>query len=428
MSRVELQKKWWTANRPKGVKGVELEKALGLVEQAGDDRRAAALATLSPAIAKACAELDKKAHKDLLKDLATLEDLADAEAKKLVAAAAKAAKAATKVEAQAAPEDEPTEDKLFDPELHRNTLKRALRQELVFAFAVGSKPENRVLALAARGNPTAFGRLAKARGGGARVCFGRAQAAEGESNKLVLTLESAPIPGTVKALRAYLKENKITLFRKIAVSVNGEEDEAEGWDEEPPEVAAEPDRPAPTAPEVAAAGQAPPSAGAAAAPVSPPSAAAAAEAQVPEIPPTPQQIEVLDDRRREFKKARAAWVGVKARAEEDLEKVKDGAQKRYLADGAQFPKIVAGCKAIDTILDNLDDALRDTLDQYASTPLRNQKKLRALAATAVEVLERYQSYVAGNAVLRAIDQKEFANVTVYAPVMKALGDLRKALA
>ena len=89
---------------------------------------------------------------------------------------------------------------------------------------------------------------------------------------------------------------------------------------------------------------------------------------------------------------------------------------------------MAGCKAIDAILDNLDDALRDTLDQYASTPLRNQTKLHTLAATAVGVLERYQNYVAGNAVMRAIDEKEFADVTVHAPVMKALGDLRKALA
>ena len=142
----------------------------------------------------------------------------------------------------------------------------------------------------------------------------------------------------------------------------------------------------------------------------------------------PKPIEVLEDRRREFKRARAQWVAVKQRAEEDLEKVKAGARMSYMADAAQFPKIVAGCKAIDTILDNLDDELRDTLDRYASTPLRSQDKMAALAATAAEVLDRYQRYVAGNAVMRAIDEGEFADVTVHAPVVKALGDLRKALA
>ena len=154
----------------------------------------------------------------------------------------------------------------------------------------------------------------------------------------------------------------------------------------------------------------------------------AQEAADEAAPSTPQPIDVLEDRRREFKRCRAQWVAVKQRAEEDLEAVKAGARKIYRADPVQFPKVVAGCKAIDDILDNLDDELRDTLDRYASTPIRAQAKIAALAATASEVLDRYHRYVASNALMRAIDEKEFADVTVHAPVMKALTDLRKALA
>ena len=99
----------------------------------------------------------------------------------------------------------------------------------------------------------------------------------------------------------------------------------------------------------------------------------------------------------------------------------------HLTDAQQYPKIEAGCAAIDEILDHLDDALRHTLDQYASTPLRNPKKLRALGAFAVEILERYQGFAANNALMRAIDAQEFANVTVYAPVMRALKALRSSL-
>lgn len=135
----------------------------------------------------------------------------------------------------------------------------------------------------------------------------------------------------------------------------------------------------------------------------------------------------LEDRRRDFKNARRAWVTVKAQAEEDLEKVKDGARMEYLADADQFPKIVNGCKEIDTILDNLDDQLRDTLDQYASTPLRNQTKLHTLAATATEILDRYIRYVEANPIMKAIDSKEFADVAIHAPIKKALADLRNAL-
>jgi len=156
-------------------------------------------------------------------------------------------------------------------------------------------------------------------------------------------------------------------------------------------------------------------------------AATPATPTTPTTPVTPQQVEALQDRRREFKRARAQWVVVKKRAEADLEVVKAGAKKAYAADPAQFPKVVAGCKAIDEILDHLDDELRDTLDRYASTPIRAQDKIKALAATASQVLDRYQRYVSGNALMRAIDQKEFADVVVHATVMKALSDLKRAL-
>ena len=89
-----------------------------------------------------------------------------------------------------------------------------------------------------------------------------------------------------------------------------------------------------------------------------------------------------------------------ARAEADIEKVKDGVRIAYMNDAGQSPKIVAGCKAID---DNLDDELRDTLDQYASTPLRDQRQLEALATSAEGVLDRYEGFVASNKLMQAIE-------------------------
>lgn len=416
MSKVELKKKWWIGVKPKTVKGAELEKALALIESTEDEKLAAALATLKPALAKARAEL--KGQKDLLKDLDTLESMAEAEAKKvqaeLVKAKAAAAKAAEKEKEKEKTKDDDAEDedeesageKLFDPDLHRTTLKRASRQALPFAFVVSNKAEVRALALGVRGMPKSMGRKAKERGEGAKVVFGHLQAAPGEATKLLISLEDCPnVPGAAKQLRLYLKQNKISLYKKFAILLNGQEQEVDEDDEAGAEATAE----------AGGAGPSPATGAAAAA-----GAAQAAHAQ--------QEQQVLEDRRREFKRARAAWVAAKVRAEQDLEKVKDGAKMAYMADVQQWPKVVAGCKAIDDILDNLDDELRDTLDQYASTPLRNQKKLEELATTASEVLERYQRFVAGNALMRAIDEKEFADVEVHAPVTKALADLRKALA
>src|SRR5262245_12916093 len=119
-----------------------------------------------------------------------------------------------------------------------------------------------------------------------------------------------------------------------------------------------------------------------------------------------KEFEALKDRRRELKRTRAAWVAVKTKAEADLEKVKEGARREYMADADQFPKIVQGCKSIDDILDNLDDELRDTLDEYVATPIKNQAKLIGLAAQASEILDRYLNFVANNALMKAIDLKE----------------------
>jgi len=247
-------------------------------------------------------------------------------------------------------------------------------------------------------------RLAREHSGSPKGCCGHAQAAEDDTTTLTLSLDGPLVSGLARTLRRYFQAQKITVFRKIRVLVDGEEAESDTSDEE-----------APAEPAVASA-----SAPAAAPKSTPPP-------ELPSAPPTAKELEALEDRRRDFKKARAAWVAVKIKAEMDLEQVKDGAHTAYLADAKQFPKIVKGCKDIDVILDNLDDELRDTLDQYASTSLKNQNKLRSLAGTATEILDRYRAYVADNELMKAVDMKEFADVTVHAPVMKALDDLRKAL-
>jgi hypothetical protein len=218
MNKIELQKAWWINRRPRSVKGPELERALGVVEQASDKERASALAALGPAIVKVSSHLDKLVYEALLKDLTELQDMAEAEAKKLRAAAK--AKDAAKPEDRTKPPGgkNAAEDKLFDPGLHHTTLKRAMRQPLVFAFAVSSKAQSRALALSVRGNPKTMARLAKERSGGAKVSYGSARAAEHDPSTLVLTLEGPVVPGTERALRAYLKEHHLTTFKNVVLS------------------------------------------------------------------------------------------------------------------------------------------------------------------------------------------------------------------
>jgi hypothetical protein len=415
---------WKDIAAKNNVKDNGLLKKLADFKRVGDDKHDEALKVLDEAL-KLASQLkkDKKtapAAGKYLDELVAAAESALREVAKAKAEADKAAKAKGETEKKAQAEaakktDDDGDEEAETPELLTTKLKPLLRLvakgEVMHTLV--AKSGKQVVVMLSR-KPIAPARrkmLADQLGGGSTKYYPGHCGLEAGATTFVLKAEVA---GMSKLIKAALLEQ--TGLRLNKVKCRGEDGDDDDNDEM---LAAEgtPEQAAKTAASAAAPEQA---TAAAAAP-------AASPADAPEATSTPQQIEVLEDRRREFKRARAAWVAVKARAEEDLEKVKDGVRMAYVADADQFPKIVAGCKAIDDILDNLDDELRDTLDRYASTPLRNQKKLRELAATAGEVLERYQRYVASNGVMRAIDEKEFADVTVHAPVVKALADLRKSL-
>jgi hypothetical protein len=419
----------------KGIKDNGLLKALGDIKKLGDDDHDGALKILdqvqklvvqlkkskevaaAPAVGKCLTELASAAD-------TAVRDGAKAKAKAEADKAAKAkAEADKKAHAGAASKDDDDDEEEASAELLTTKLKPLLRMvakgEIMHALL--AKSGKRVVVMLSRKPipPARRKMLAEQLGGGSTKYFPGHCSLEAGATTFVLKAEVA---GMSKLVKLALLEQ--TGLRVNKVKCRGEDgDDDDGDDDEGGAPAAEGAPEQAAAPTVAAAPAQPkPEAKAAAAP-----AQASDEAGTPEAPASPQQMEVLQDRRRQFKSARAAWVTVKARAEADLEKVKDGVRMAYMADPEQFPKIVAGCKEIDTILDNLDDELRDTLDQYASTPLRNQKKLHELADTAKQTLDRYQRYVANNGVMRAIDEKEFADVTVHAPVLKALADLRKAM-
>jgi hypothetical protein len=422
----------------KGIKDNGLLKALGDIKKLGDDDHDGALKILdqvqklvvqlkkskevaaAPAVGKCLTELAGAAD-TAVRDVAK----AKAEADKAAKAKAEADKKAHAAAAKKGDKDEDDEDEEeASPELLTTKLKPLLRMvakgETMHALL--AKSGKRVVVMLSRKPipPARRKMLAEQLGGGSTKYFPGHCSLEAGATTFVLKAEVA---GMSKLVKAALLEQ--TGLRVNKIKCRGEDgDDDDGDDDEGGAAAAEGAPEQAAAPKVAAAPAQPkPEAKAAAAPP----AQASDEAGAPEAPATPQQMEVLQDRRRQFKSARAAWVTVKARAEADLEKVKDGVRMAYMADPEQFPKIVAGCKEIDAILDNLDDELRDTLDQYASTPLRNQKKLHALADTAKQTLDRYQGFVANNGVMKAIDEKEFADVTVHAPVLKALADLRKAM-
>jgi hypothetical protein len=405
----------------KGVKDNGLLKALGEIKKLEDDDHAGAHSVLKQ-VQKLISQLKKSkevtaapAVLKSLTDLATAADAAAREVAKAQAEADKAGKAKAEADkktqaaaAKNATEDDDEED--ASPELLTTKLKPLLKMvakgEQMNALLAKSGKQVVVMLSRKPIPPARRKMLADQLGGGSTKFYPGHCSLEAGAVTFVLKAEVAGLSKLIKL--ALLNQTGLRLNKIKCRGEDGDDDDTDTDEGGAPNTQGADDQTAP-----------------APAPFGVKQDVGAAEADA--VPPTPQQLEVLEDRRKQFKRARAAWVTVKNSAEADLEKVKDGVRIAYAADAEQFPKIVAGCKEIDAILDNLDDELRDTLDQYASTPLRHQQKLHALADTAKQALDRYQRYVASNSVMRAIDEKEFADVVVHAPVLKALADLRKAL-
>ena len=247
-----------------------------------------------------------------------------------------------------------------------------------------------------------------------KMTYGAAYRDPESKETLVLHIvEGAPteIPGMVRKLEKWRKKFKQDLlpFKELSIRTPSGQ---------PLENTPDPDE--------EEAGQEAPEAGAAdtATTAEAPAAAPAAEA----APAETTGEDPVEDRRKEFKKARRAWQTVKEQAIQDLEAVKDGIRDYYLDDPEQFKIATGKLNQLDAIFDNLGDELRDKLDEYVSTPRNRQGDLDRLGGEAAEIVQQFLSYASRDPLLNAVDQKEFADVTVKAPIETALKDLVRTLA
>jgi hypothetical protein len=260
-------------------------------------------------------------------------------------------------------------------------------------------PENSSLVLCKKRQPERLYKILKGTGDFSKrlMTFGTIT---GDGKILDLKLaDNAKEPAQIlKTAKLYLRSNRDLKFRKIRVHVAGEI-----FDDDNPDVDGQGDQDAP-----------------------PPGRVATDE----ENGSTRQQAEGAkrDPNRRLFVQARTKWTAARNKAERDLEVVKDGIRDHYLNDTEQFPIAIAKLKELDEIFDNLNHELRDALDSYVHTPANKKHLLEERAASARQIVDTFADYVEASPLLTAIDQKEFADVQIKAPLSAALRELEKSLA
>jgi gas vesicle protein len=452
--KLDFTQRSWDKAKPKEIKGTKLTSALKDVEkaQAGVKKKGdpSALEECIKALQSAAAaadesmkkECDAKQHKDLVNALKKFNSDCQAEIKKLQQDMDKAA----------GEEDEDEDDeggdilcpKLFKACIKKAKLKSSAADGISFCLGVHKKAiESRLVFRKKKGfAKQTFKQLLKASKENSdlglqrpKMTYGAAFRDPNSKETLVLQiLDGAPtdIPGMAVKLEKWRKKNKQELlpFKEISIrSPSGKALEMTPDPDEDEELVAGVETEAAQAddPTASARPQATGNQAAAAATASAAAAGAATPADGATAAAAPADEAAIDDRRKEFRKARRAWQTVKEQAIQDLEAVKDGIRDYYLDDPEQFKLATSKLGQLDAIMDNLNDDLRDVLDKYVSTPKTRQAELQQLGANATQIVQQFLNFANSDKLLNAVDQKEFADVSVKAPIEKALKDLVKTL-
>jgi hypothetical protein len=411
-----ISKKWWTKEKPADIKGADLEKALGVCEKALDDAKKKkdaesidaaleALDDLDEAVDSTVKECEKKKLKDVVTVLEKFEKLIDGERADLE-------KLKGALEQESGEEESDDDAKGVLKEEYRARMIKMLRagEQLQFCLGLNKQtPAESFLLLCNKRKPERLQKILKQTGDFSTrlLTFGTVKA-DGKILDLSLADNSKEPAQIAKTSKEYFKSHRDLKFRKVRVHSAGQT-----FEEEDPE-------------EQAASGVA----GSAGAGKngSPQNGAAAGNEQNGNARQQAQGDADQTNKRKLFAQAKAKWMAARDKAERDLEVVKDGVRDHYLNDVDQFPIAVAKLKELDEIFDNLNHDLRDALDEYVHTPLNKKDLLEQHAASARQIVDTFADYVEASDLLTAIDQKEFADVQIKAPLSAALRELEKTLA
>jgi hypothetical protein len=233
----QISKRWWTSEKPPGVKGVELEKALQQAEKAlaedkanGDKRSidacVAALEEVRVAADKTVKkELDKQKHKDVIAVLEKYAALIKAEISRLEASKKQLADGQN---GDGDDEEDVDENKLFEKDYVCKMMKlmKSAGKELKFGFGLNTNsPEASKLLLQRKGKPEQLFKILKQSGEFSNrvLTYGTAVADPEDGKTLVLRLADGANepPQMIKLGRTFLRADKGLCFRKFKLVLPG---------------------------------------------------------------------------------------------------------------------------------------------------------------------------------------------------------------
>jgi hypothetical protein len=126
-----------------------------------------------------------------------------------------------------------------------------------------------------------------------------------------------------------------------------------------------------------------------------------------------------------YAKSRTAWVATRAKVESDIAKLHGALTSAYQGHGAAEILEKAFQTRVDALLNALDESLADKLDEVNRATDAAQRA--QLVQQARQIMQRYESYLAGEPLIARLDANPFVPVAIEKTLTATLAALSKAV-
>lgn len=150
-------------------------------------------------------------------------------------------------------------------------------------------------------------------------------------------------------------------------------------------------------------------------------------------PPRPQQQQEQDDpaytkAKARFAAARGTWIKVKDQAVNNIHAIRDAMVAEFKDVPDLKENLARGVKELDEVAGKFNDDLKRKFDEFTADPPPPAPDRDRIKRETLGLIEAYRAEIEGNSIYEDLDQREFAQVLVKAPLLKALNGLAKDLA
>ncbi len=166
----------------------------------------------------------------------------------------------------------------------------------------------------------------------------------------------------------------------------------------------------------------PPTAKSEAAPVASPPPTAKTE--TPSEAPDPQYTKA----KAKFAASRGTWIKVRDQAVSNIRTIRDAMFAQFKDDPDLKENLARGMKELDDVAFRFNDELKNKFDEFTADPPPPAPERERIKREALALIDAYRSEIESNSIYEDLDQREFAQVLVKAPLLKVLAGMAKDLA